>query len=509
MLLTHLSMSLPLLQDLRPPVPGRPPGRLMVVGDTKQMGPLLAEQYPEAADGLPPVHASGTYAAAPVGGGGPVELARAELQRGLVSSLQENHRMCDQLARLAREVLGYAEYTECHRRGCPCSKRWRADGVAGGVPPLRLRLDCGHSAGCAAGVLRTAHAFVMAALVAEIVWQYLRGARPTWGRAAADGRLDESVFVVTPHHVQRVAVLRAIEERQIPLQHVEVATVEKVHEEVATVEKMQGQERDLVVACYAGLDLDERNELGFAYSRERLNVAVSRAKKKCVLLCSPAAEMRAGLELLRRISEACGDGSCDYATTVVHTAEAVEGMDVGLPPRQGDPAGQASVASLSPRSRDQSGGQSCGAGSQVAIDDDETEDEGEGEGAPPPLVVPVLPLGEATPTDEDEELARHSLAHAPTAGQRAASAELRETALELRVPLEALSRRPWALVPYEDWPALAELPAFMRGWARRGVVVRPVPPGRVEVDWYTPALHAAAVDLHKKVAAQIHDGCLR
>ena len=68
--------------------------------------------------------------------------------------------------------------------------------------------------------------------------------------------------------------------------------------------------------------------------------------------------MRAGLELLRRISEACGDGSCDYATTVVHTAEAAEGMDAGLPPRQGDPAGQASVASLSPRSRDQSVSQS-------------------------------------------------------------------------------------------------------------------------------------------------------
>ena len=210
---------------------------------------------------LGPAAGEGTYAAAPVGGGEPVELARAELQRGLVSSLQENHRMCDQLARLAREVLGYAEYTECHRRGCPCSKRWRADGVAGGVPPLRLRLDCSHSAGCAAGVLQTAHAFVMvelrapaggpsaaageppldeadvarsaeAALVAEIVWLYLRGARPTWGRAADDGRLDESVFVVTPHHVQRVAVLRAIEERQIPLQHVEVATVEKMHEEV-------------------------------------------------------------------------------------------------------------------------------------------------------------------------------------------------------------------------------------------------------------------------------------
>ena len=38
----------------------------------------------------------------------------------------------------------------------------------------------------------------------------------------------------------------------------------------------------------AGLDLEDSSELKFVYSRERLNVAVMRAKRKCVMLCSPA-----------------------------------------------------------------------------------------------------------------------------------------------------------------------------------------------------------------------------
>ena len=40
---------------------------------------------------------------------------------------------------------------------------------------------------------------------------------------------------------------------------------------INTVEKMQGQERDLVIVCYAGFDFNEPSELDFAYQRERLN----------------------------------------------------------------------------------------------------------------------------------------------------------------------------------------------------------------------------------------------
>ena len=307
-LLSHLTMSLPVLKD--PDATNGTPGRLVLVGDTKQMGPLLHEEYPEGVHGAPPLHASilrwvaeralsplkegdqvtigapaasyridgvasaTHYRASPVGGGSPQELPRAELdglQRGLVSTLKENHRMTDQLARFTREILGYDKYRECHRRGCPCSGKWGLSPVTrepAGVPPLQLHFAQPLPANTARpqALVRTAlgcdHAFVMieieppagdsdqtaarddvessrvaeAALVAELIATYLQG-------RVASG-FDNSVFVVTPHHVQRIAVLRAVEERpsDIPLHAVKVDTVEK----------MQGQERDLVIACYAG-----------------------------------------------------------------------------------------------------------------------------------------------------------------------------------------------------------------------------------------------------------------
>ena len=88
---------------------------------------------------------------------------------------------------------------------------------------------------------------------------------------------------------------------------------------INTVEKMQGQERDLVIVCYAGFDFNEPSELDFVYQRERLNTGVSRAKKKCILLVDPkvlnpaiavceTAERQAGYELLRRIKLSCEEG---------------------------------------------------------------------------------------------------------------------------------------------------------------------------------------------------------
>lgn len=56
---------------------------------------------------------------------------------------------------------------------------------------------------------------------------------------AADG-----VFVVTPHHVQRVAVKR------------QLAAIGFPELTVDTVERMQGKERDVVIVCMAYQDPD-------------------------------------------------------------------------------------------------------------------------------------------------------------------------------------------------------------------------------------------------------------
>jgi hypothetical protein len=81
---------------------------------------------------------------------------------------------------------------------------------------------------------------------------------------------------VTPHHAQRLAVSAALG----PL---------AAHCTVDTVERMQGRERDLVIVCLVGLDLngdDDGVELDFVYDACRIVVALTRAKKKCVVLAT-------------------------------------------------------------------------------------------------------------------------------------------------------------------------------------------------------------------------------
>ena len=81
---------------------------------------------------------------------------------------------------------------------------------------------------------------------------------------------------VTPHHAQRLAVSAALG----PL---------AARCTIDTVERMQGRERDLVIVCFAGLDLygdDDGVELDFVYDACRIVVALTRAKKKCVVLAT-------------------------------------------------------------------------------------------------------------------------------------------------------------------------------------------------------------------------------
>ena len=81
---------------------------------------------------------------------------------------------------------------------------------------------------------------------------------------------------VTPHHAQRLAVSAALG----PL---------AARCTIDTVERMQGRERDLVIVCFAGLDLygdDDGVELDFVYDACRIVVALTRAKRKCVVLAT-------------------------------------------------------------------------------------------------------------------------------------------------------------------------------------------------------------------------------
>ena len=304
-------------------------GRLVVVGDTRQMGPILQNEYPAEArlcDGAPPPHWSLLRWLWVRAGADEVRPPR------LQATLLENHRMGPGLAHFTQRVLGYEGYHECRLRsrgfdGCSC----HAALPGGAVPPLQLSRRPGRATSAAsppisASALDPQHPFVLielgvgpgtsaaqrgaaaepmadaleteAALVAELISDYL-----AW-RGTDD---DEDCFVVTPHHAQRRAVRR----------HLAAHGVAHGRVRVNTVEKMQGQECDLVIVCYGGLvELDSPAELDFVYGRERLNVAVTRARKKTILISSAevlrpslaacaTAERAAGFELLGRIAAHC------------------------------------------------------------------------------------------------------------------------------------------------------------------------------------------------------------
>jgi len=102
-------------------------------------------------------------------------------------------------------------------------------------------------------------------------------------RALRSGLSPESVGVISPYRAQN----GAIRSRLRSLVADGLAGADRVV--VDTVERMQGQEREMIVVSLAISDtiaLEAQAE--FVYLPNRLNVAVTRARTKCVVLGSPA-----------------------------------------------------------------------------------------------------------------------------------------------------------------------------------------------------------------------------
>ena len=213
-----------------------------------------------------------------------------DAQGHLQSKLKDNHRMCRELAIFTQHVLGYGpDYKECHENECPCNIRGERIGVprlAEGdlheedeiddqtQTSLREAMSVNHPM-TLVKVGRTQEVQsedLLRAAEAELVVNLVKLYRDKYSHQGN----DQNVFVVTPHHVQRKAVQRGLQDCGLQANVV-----------VDTVERMQGEEVDLVIVCYAFMDLESTaTEMDFIYTRTRINVALSRAKKKCVLITS-------------------------------------------------------------------------------------------------------------------------------------------------------------------------------------------------------------------------------
>jgi len=89
-------------------------------------------------------------------------------------------------------------------------------------------------------------------------------------------------LIVAPHHLQRIAIWEKLHDKKYRWTQNWVPTSDEF---IQTVERAQGQEVDTVIVDYGISDLFQiKKEVNFIYSRNRLNVSITRAKKKCVVL---------------------------------------------------------------------------------------------------------------------------------------------------------------------------------------------------------------------------------
>jgi hypothetical protein len=92
---------------------------------------------------------------------------------------------------------------------------------------------------------------------------------------------EDIIGVVTPHRAQRALIIRELKALFPAALH----PYELIEEAVDTVEKFQGGERHMIMVSFGVADADViAGEEAFLMQLERINVAISRAQAKCVVV---------------------------------------------------------------------------------------------------------------------------------------------------------------------------------------------------------------------------------
>eukprot|EP01087_Luapelamoeba_hula_P000511 TRINITY_DN10391_c0_g2_i1.p1 TRINITY_DN10391_c0_g2~~TRINITY_DN10391_c0_g2_i1.p1 ORF type:complete len:983 (+),score=176.01 TRINITY_DN10391_c0_g2_i1:434-2950(+) len=283
-------------------------GRMLIAGDSKQLGTILAGDYPtlkEHDHKIPPVHDSIFKCLKYV-------LKNENLEKAHVGKLHENFRMNEDLCKFPRDRLYGAQYTpqpgnmnrkllwkSVAKQQISASLRSSSELTPSVVLNVVDRAITDDRAlvvielgprfcTLASSMLSSANHIEsqLVALIALQLWHYNNDSNAVVGGNNGDNMAErlrsfwkERLFVVAPRHIQRLAVRGQLERGGFPP---DMCFVD-------TVEKMQGQEADTVVVCY-GMWSEEQAHASadFVYSLKRINVSATRARKKCILLLSSA-----------------------------------------------------------------------------------------------------------------------------------------------------------------------------------------------------------------------------
>ena len=120
----------------------------------------------------------------------------------------------------------------------------------------------------------------LAYVTRQVIARELNEGKPTSKNAySEDGFFESGIGIVTPHKAQKALVVRNL------LELFPKANSEAVFESVDTVERFQGSERDTIIVSFGVGDTDIiEGEEEFLLQLERTNVAISRARAKCIVL---------------------------------------------------------------------------------------------------------------------------------------------------------------------------------------------------------------------------------
>ncbi len=293
-----------------------PGGRLLVVGDTMQLPPIFAYKFGTPPTGVPPVQSSVLECLLRTEDNQPVDLSSV-IEGSLpppprMIKLSENFRMNTALSKFTSRLYG-SDYVPSgssrNRSGLwavksSASLRTLLPGIFTSgrsalpelislrlVPHKTVRKYSTHALRSNAPAATTLvpmtadelaltsemdHIAAEASLVAALV-ESLAGSQENIPMEEAAA----SLFACTPHNNQKARLTRALAQK---------GHTGSCWGEIAdTAERMQGQERDVVVIClgYQSAELVSR-EVEFLFSKQRLNVAISRAKKSCILVYTNA-----------------------------------------------------------------------------------------------------------------------------------------------------------------------------------------------------------------------------
>ncbi|MEN6343019.1 MAG: AAA domain-containing protein [Methanospirillum sp.] len=269
-----------------------PGSRLVLVGDDLQLPPITKGEYPPPEDGRPGLEASAfAY----------LRARDAPGEAAFTRTLTENWRMNATLSRFPAETIYPASYAPATPAVASRTLALRApseDGAGdGNMGLLAFLLAPGRPLGVA--ILEDVRATVENRPEAELVAGLAvllrdRLLDPATRRPYAPTEEGDRAFwregleIVCPHHAQIHAV------RQL---------LGQMHERdwvpfVDTVDKMQGQQSEAVLVSYGVSDVETAlSEAAFIYSLNRLNVAVTRGRAKCVV-CLPRPLLKASPAVL-------------------------------------------------------------------------------------------------------------------------------------------------------------------------------------------------------------------